>query len=353
VRLLALTKEKTMATQTELKHILLDQIHEPDASLREVDRTLEEYVGLVESIRLKGILNAISVREIKDPDTGELIYGLVDGLQRFNAAKDVGLETIPCQVTLLKDAEVLEAQIMANVHKIETKPVAYSKALLELLSSNPLLTRSELASRLAKTTTWISERLGLLKLTEKVGALVDEDKIGLSNAYALAKLPPEEQLNFIDRAMTMTPQQFAPTVNGRVKELRDAKRKGKDAAPEEFQPISILRTRKELVAEMENPQAGPMLCAEVRPKSVTDAFALAVKWALNMDPQSVAVQRAKDEERKATRRREKEKSKLERMKKRADEAAKKVTELKEQAEAAEKGEVSKKASAADIAAASK
>lgn len=335
--------------KTELKHVPLDLIHEPDEALRKVDRSKEDYVGLVESIRIQGVMNPITVRAIQDEDTGDVIYGLVDGLQRFSASKDAGKETIPCHVISCEDGQLIEAQIMANVHKIETKPVEYSRALLKILQNNPLMSRADLANRLAKTGAWISERLGLLKLTDEIGNLVDEDKIGLSNAYALAKLPPEEQADFVDRAMTMSPQQFTPTVNARVKEIRDAKRKGRDAAPEEFQPVPILRSRKELVSEMESPQIGATLCSELKPKSVEEAFALGVKWALNMDPQSIEVQKARDEERRAEKARQKEASQLERKKKRAAEAAEKAAKLKEEAEQLEKEEAEKEAAAADAA----
>jgi ParB/RepB/Spo0J family partition protein len=335
-----------MANQTELKHISLDQIHEPDESLRKVDRSKEEFAGLVQSIRIQGVMNPITVREIVDDDTGDVIYGLVDGLQRFNASKDAGKETIPCHVISCENGKLIEAQIMANVHKIETKPVEYSRALLKMLQDNPLMPRTELADKLAKTGTWISERLGLLKLTEDIGILVDEDKIGLSNAYAMAKLPPEEQTNFVDRAMVMPPQQFTAIVNARVKEIRDAERKGRDPGKEKFTPVALLRTRKELVAEMETPTTGPALCGEFKPATPQDAFALGIKWALNLDPVSVEQQKARDEERRAEAKRKKEQSTLERKKKRAQEAAEKAAKLKEEAEQAEKKEVTKKKEAA-------
>lgn len=323
---------------TELKHVNLNEIREPDEALRKVDRTTEEYQGLVDSIRLKGVLNPITVRELTDPETKQQFYGLVDGLQRFTASKDAGKESIPCHVISVADGELIEAQIIANVHKIETKPVEYSKALLKVLTNNPLLTRTELAGRLAKTTAWISERLGLLRLTEEIGKLVDENRIGLSNAYALAKLPVEEQSDFVDRAMTMPPQQFTPTVNARVKDLRDAKRKGKDAAPAEFQPVPILRGRGELVAEMEKPSIGPSLCREGGVSSPDAGFALGVKWALNLDPVSIELQKAKDEERKIERERAKEKAQIERKRKRAKEAAEKAAELQKEVEAETKTE---------------
>lgn len=319
--------------QTTLKHIALEDIRESKEALRTIDRENEAYLGLVESVKIKGIMIPIGVRELIDTDTGEVTYGLIDGLQRFNSAKDVGLETIPAQVMSCEDGELLEAQIMANVHKVDTRPVEYSKALMAILQNNPLMTRTELAGSLAKTGAWISERLGLLKLAEQIGQLVDEGKIGLSNAYALAKLPQDEQVEFVDRAIAMPPQQFVPVVNTRVKEIRDANRKGRTAKPEEFVPVAMLRTRKDLVAELESPTIGPTLCEEFDPKTTLEAFELCVRWALNLDPRSVEVQRARDEERRADRERAKAESKIERKKKLAKDAADKAEKLKQEIEA--------------------
>ena len=324
-----------MAT-TELRHINLGEIREPDEKLRKVDPESEKYQGLVESVRKNGILNPISVRELKDEETGETFFSLVDGLHRYCASKDAGKESIPCHIIPLEEGALIEAQVIANVHKIETKPVEYSRALMRILNDNPLMSRSELASTLSKTPAWISERLGLLKLKDEVGGLVDSDKIGLSNAYALAKLPPEEQLEFIDRAMSMTPAQFAPLVNTRVSDIKKAKRQGKDAPPEEFQPIPTIRSRAELISELEREKAGPALCGKFTPASVEEAFKLAISWALNVDPDSAEEQRVADEERRLEKKRKKEEGTLERKKKRAKEAAERAAKLQQEAEEAEK-----------------
>jgi ParB/RepB/Spo0J family partition protein len=316
-----------MAEQTTFGHIDLSKIYEPDESLRRVNRESEEYMGLVESIRSSGILNPITVREIQG-DNGEIDYGLVDGLQRYNGAKDAGLSTIPSHIIKLEDANLLEAQIIANVHKIETRPVEYSRALVKILVHNPLLTKTELATKLSKTTGWISERLGLLNLTEKIATLVDEGNIGLSNAYALAKLPPDEQEDFVDRAISMTPQQFGPTANARVKELRDAKRKGRSAEPAEFQPVAIIRSKAEMLAELENAPNAPKFCFNI--SDPVKGFLMGVRWCLQLDSESVEIQKAQDEERKAERAKAKEQAAVERKRKRAAEAAKKAAELQKE-----------------------
>jgi ParB family transcriptional regulator, chromosome partitioning protein len=101
---------------TKLAHIPISKIRENPVALRSVNRTTEEYTGLVDSIRRSGVLNPVLVREVQDPDTKDIVYGLIDGLHRFTASQDAGQDTIPAQITSMEDAAVLEAQILANVH---------------------------------------------------------------------------------------------------------------------------------------------------------------------------------------------------------------------------------------------
>lgn len=318
-----------MPKQTELKHIPLGQIRESQTKLRSVDRQDERYLGLVDSIRLRGILNPVSVREMVEGD--EVYYLLTDGLHRFFAAKDAGLETIPAQVTNMEDGEVLIAQIMANVHKIETKPVQYSKALLKVLSADPLLTNASLATKLAKSGAWINERLGLLKLHEDIAELVDGSKINLSNAYALAKLPFEDQSNYLERAMTLSPQEFVPMANTRIKQIRDAKRQGADVS-EKFVPSPHLQKISALKDELDRPTVGALLIKELKIKDPVEAFILGIQWCLHLDPKSVAIQKEKYDTQLKIRKENKDKRTLERQTKKAEEARKKAEALDKELE---------------------
>jgi ParB family transcriptional regulator, chromosome partitioning protein len=315
----------------ELISIPLASIRENPVALRAVNRESESYQGIVDSIRQKGFMGAITVRPREDSESGESYYELVDGLHRFNAAKDAGISEINVHIKDLKDDQVLEAQIMANVHKVETRPVEYSKQLIRILQSNPMLTEAELASKISKSASWIKERLGLLKLPENIGGLVDEGKIKLANAYALAKLPEEEQADFVDRAMTMKPDEFIPLAHQRVKEIRDAKRKGEDAPAKEFQPVSFLQKLVDIKKEDETGEVGKALIKELGIKEPQQAWSLAVKWALHLDPKSVEVQKSKDEQRKAAKAEAKKKRDGERAKKKAAKAQEKAKEAAEEA----------------------
>lgn len=305
----------------------LNQIRTNPAALREVNKNSPEFLELIASVRLKGVMNAICVREQTDPVTGAKYYGLIDGLHRFTAATEAGLVEIPAVITSMDDAEVEEAQIMANIHRIETKPVEYSKGLLRMLTRNPMMTESELANKLAKSPGWLKERLNLVKLKPNIQKLVDEGTIKLANAYSLAKLPEDEQEAFAERAATMQPGQFLPVVNGRVKELRDAARQGREAKPEGFVAVAHLRKVAELRDEAEKAQIGPALLKKNGIKTVEDAFTFALKWALHLDPDSIEVQKAEDEKRRAKREEDAAKAKVEREKKKAEKVAASMTSL--------------------------
>lgn len=284
-----------MSKASDFKVVPISMVRENPIALRQVNKKSETYPGLVDNVRAVGILSPPTVREMKDPESGQKYYSLVDGLHRFNAAQDAGLEEIPVHVIQADEAEVLEIQLMANVHKVETKSVEYAKQLSRILANNPTMTVSQLAIKLGKSPTWIAGLLGLVKLVDEIVPLVHEGKINLSNAIPLAKLAPEEQIHFVDRAITMTPGDFAPTVNARIKELRDAKRQGREPGPSEFKPMPHIRKKAEIEAEIASPNELITLIREQGLRTPAEIAKLALEWVLSLDPVSVATSRAKAE----------------------------------------------------------
>jgi hypothetical protein len=189
------------------------------------------------------------------------------------------------------------------------------------------MTEGELANKLSKSFSWIKDRLGLTKIAdEKVAALVDEGKIKLANAFVLAKLDPEEQKNFVDRAITMSPAEFIPLVNKRVSEVRDAKRKGQDAAPAAFAPVAFMQKLTAVKEELDSGKVAKVLVAIAKPKNTEEAFKLGVAWCLHLDPESVKEQKAKDEARRKANDEAAKKREGERAAKKAEQAKSKATE---------------------------
>jgi len=316
----------------DLRKVLISQIRENPVALRTVNRQGEEYLGLVASMRERGFMGAITVRARKDEESKEEYFELIDGLHRFAAAKDAGISEIGVDVVPLNEDQVLEAQIMANIHKIETRPAEYSQQLKRILARNPLMTEAELAKRLGKSPMWISQRLGLTKIDNtQILELVNNGQISLSNAYALAKLPSEEMASFVDRAVTQPPDEFIPLVNNRVKELREAKRAGTDAEKSVFQPVAHLRKLKEIKTELDTPTIGPELIKKAKAKTPVEGFMLGIAFCLHMDPMSIEMQKADFDARETKKVEEEKNRKAEREKKKVETAEKKVETAKKYA----------------------
>lgn len=305
--------------QDAMKYVPVDEIIESPEALRTVDEERVEFQEMVESVKRQGILNPISIRPLNNGK-----YSLIDGLHRYTAAKRAGLAEVPCKIMDLDDAKVLEVQVVANIMKVDTKPVEYAKHLTRMLSYNPLMTLSELAGKINKSTSWLDQRFGLLKLPDTIKEMVDGGSIGLSNAFMLSKLPAEEMGNFLDRAQTMVPTEFGPLVKSRCKEIQEAKRQGKEASVETFVPVAHLRKTGEIKDEMDTGKTAEQLVRDCRIDNAVDGFKLAIKWVLNMDPISIQNAQAAYEARKAQADQAKERRAAERAEKKAKEAADKA-----------------------------
>lgn len=296
--------------------IAVSSVRENKEMLRGCNKEDEKYKELVQSVRAAGILNPITVREV-----GDGTYAIVNGFQRWNAAQDCGLTEIDVKVLDITEAQVLEAQIISNVQVIDTKPIEYTNGLKQMLRMNPLMTMGELARRIGKSTSWLSERFHLMSLKTEIQALVDEGKIGLANAYALAKVPAEHQDQFLVNAQTQPSQEFVPNVQAFVKNLRAQIREGRAANPQEFVFRAKLHKLPEVQAELESPQVAPVLIANAGATTAAEGFKLALQWVTHSDPLSIDAAKAKwaqeqkeNEELKAKRKEEREKKKAEQAK---------------------------------------
>lgn len=312
----------TMAQNNSLRHVPVNSIRPNLAALRGVDKKTEEWKEFCDSIKEKGVLNPVVGRELKDKETGQSYIGLVDGLQRYTAACDMGLETIPMHIISADDAEALEAQIVGNIQKIETKAAQYADALKRLLVMNDTLTLRELSTKLGKSLTWLTERLKITNLTEKIKELVDDEKIVVTNAQALANLPPDEQGDYLDRAITMPPGQFVPLANERSNEIKSAQRQGKKAPKKEWGPSPFPQSTAAIREELEQFNVGKSMLHQYKVTDPFEAWKLAIKWVLHMDDTSVEVERQKFLESQKQKEAERLAKKEEKAKKAREEAAK-------------------------------
>lgn len=296
-------------------------------SLRSVDRESEAFLGLIESIRSKGFMGAITVREAKDADTGTKFYELIDGLHRFTAATAAGLEVINVDILDMDEQNVYEAQLMANIHKVETKPQEYSRQLARILDANPTLTISSLAARLGRSAKWLTDRLGLAKIENaEIVRCINDGRLNLSNAAVLAKLPIDEQATWLDRGITQNPAEFQAAAMARIKELKAAKLQGRDAAPVQFIPTPHSRKLSELKDDKLVNQMAEAIINKCGIKTPVEAFKMAVQWATHMDPVTIEQKTAEFEAKETAARAEREKREQDRAAKRQAAAEKKAAE---------------------------
>lgn len=305
-------KKEFKRKANRLANVPLSLIVKSDSALRGVQRQTEAYQMLLQSVRQRGVLNSITLREEKDPVTGVVHYVLIDGLQRFTAATDAGLVEIPANIVSMDDAELLEAQLITNLQKIQTKPAEVSKHLLRILSRNPFMTQQQLAERVCQSLTWVMDRLALDNLAEGIKPLVNNGKIHLTNAYSLARLPPEEQAQYVDDAMTESPKTFVPKIKDRVKALKEAKRTGQDAEKVGFKPVPFLQKLSTLKEELEKKNVAEQLVSKYGITNPVEAFQLALNWVLHLDPASIEEQQKEYEAREAKKKADKERITAER-----------------------------------------
>lgn len=304
--------------------IPLSQIFENPAALRPVNRESVEFQELVTSIRAQGILNPILVRPNKGDNREQFPYVLVDGLHRFTGASEAGLTSIPALVKELTDLEALESQIVTNVQKIDTAPVQFTKGLQRIIAANPLMTKSELANKLGKSSAWLEQRLNLTKLVEVIGQAVDEGKVALSAAYALAKLPEEVQIEQLQNAMSMQTDEFIAHAAKLKTEIDKASREGRKAQLDVFEPTAHMRKFGEVrdLATGSSTEIARKLAPRyaidsltTKPEAFEAGFKAALEWTVNLDPLSVEEAKAKFDQKQAERIKKREDAANERLEK--------------------------------------
>ena len=145
---------------------------------------------LSESIRTKGILQAILVRP--DPKTvGQ--YQIIAGERRWRAAKRAGLTTIPAVIKNLDELELLEIGIIENVQREDLNAMEEAEAYGALMKRFGR-TQDSLAESVGKSRVHIANTLRLLKLPDPVREMVRERKLSAGHARAVLSAADPESL---------------------------------------------------------------------------------------------------------------------------------------------------------------
>jgi ParB family chromosome partitioning protein len=152
--------------------------HQPRTNFDE-----ESLVALTTSVREVGILQPVLVREVSE-DTFELIAGE----RRWRAARRAGLATIPAIVRVVSEVASIEQALIENLHRQDLNPLEEAGGYQQLIEDFGL-THEQLAGRVGKSRTAITNTLRLFQLPPAVQKLVKEGQLSAGHARALLGTP--------------------------------------------------------------------------------------------------------------------------------------------------------------------
>ena len=133
---------------------------------------------LSESIKQYGVLHPLLVSDKKD------YYEIIAGERRWRAAKLAGLTEIPVIVKEFSEQELVEISLIENIQREDLNPVEEAMAYKRLIDEFHLK-QDEIADRVAKSRTAVTNSMRLLKLSSKVQEMVIADMISAGHARAL------------------------------------------------------------------------------------------------------------------------------------------------------------------------
>ncbi|MEI8133536.1 MAG: ParB/RepB/Spo0J family partition protein [bacterium] len=148
------------------------------------DFTTEALQELVESIREHGIIQPVTLRKISGGS-----YQLVSGERRVRASRVVGLQEIPAFVIdVPSDRKMLELAIVENVQREDLNPIEEAESYQRLIQECGLR-QDEVADRIAKDRTTVSNFLRLLKLPDEIQESLRKGELGMGHAKAIMGIP--------------------------------------------------------------------------------------------------------------------------------------------------------------------
>lgn len=148
----------------------------------------EKIDELAQSIREHGIFQPIIVKRVNNG------YIIVSGERRYRAAHRVGLNTIPSIIRQYEESKVAEIALAENLQRENLTPIEEAEAY-KVVMNHLSLTQTELASKIGKSRSHVTNMLGLLGLPSETQQMLLTNQISMGHARALSKLENQQQIN--------------------------------------------------------------------------------------------------------------------------------------------------------------
>jgi ParB family chromosome partitioning protein len=148
---------------------------------------------LADSIKTQGIIQPIVVTTIPDRGPDQPRHRILAGERRWRAAQLAGLHTVPVVVRDTPEAERLELALVENLQRADLDPIEEARAYDALIELHGY-TQADLATRVGKERSTVTNAMRLLKLPDKVQDLVVAGQLGMGHARALLGLDKPSEM---------------------------------------------------------------------------------------------------------------------------------------------------------------
>lgn len=186
----SLIPEKAKINGTDdQKDAVMVEIHRIEPNREQPRKNFDEdaLLELADSIKQFGILQPLIVQNRND------YYEIIAGERRWRAAKLAKLKEVPVIIKHFTDQEIVEISLIENIQREDLNPIEEAIAFKRLMNEFHLK-QDEIAERVSKSRTAVTNSMRLLKLTDNVQQMVIDDMLSTGHARALLAIgEPDKQ----------------------------------------------------------------------------------------------------------------------------------------------------------------
>lgn len=202
------TKNKTTAAKTEVKEVIKKveqtiKLNSIEPNKQQPRKTFNEdsLAELTDSIKQYGVIEPLVVVKRKG------YYELIAGERRWRAARMAGLKEVPVVIKDYDDQQIVEIALIENIQREDLNPIEEALAYERLIKEFNLK-QDEVAEKVSKSRSNITNSLRLLKLTDKVKQMLIDDMLTTGHVRALipiedADLQYETAMHVFDKKLSV------------------------------------------------------------------------------------------------------------------------------------------------------
>ena len=180
--------EEKILTETpkeEITNVKISELRSNPYQPRQVFKQ-EALQELSDSIKEHGVFQPIIIKKsIKG-------YEIIAGERRVKASQMAGLDEIPAIIRDFTDEEMMEIALLENLQRENLNPIEESRAYKKLIETLNI-TQEELAKRLGKSRSYITNMIGLQTVPAPIQDMISDNKMSMGHARVLSKLENENQ----------------------------------------------------------------------------------------------------------------------------------------------------------------